>query len=210
MWTKYLIYFISTIWALFAGLYLLKIKMKKLTHKESWVVLLFFLTNFTCSFGLYALLLQEIFCFKQTEDYLEVQLWNFVISILNFNIIFMGPFLLIKRITDNFPFQKVRHLAFGVSSLVYFYYLARKLNQEVMSIDSSVSQITLFVFFQNIFSKEAQLNLLGKFCLPLTISQNGSLHHCMFVWLWNHLHSISVLQEDRSKEVLRADQEEQD
>ena len=180
MWTKYLIYLVSNSVSIGIAIWLLKSKMKQTSEKESWAVFFFFLTNFSCSFGLYALLLQEILYFKNSADNIQTQLWHFEISILNFNIIFLGPFLLLKRITDRIRYEKIRKIGFWVLLFVYLYYLARKLNQEVSSLNHGKKNDTLMSYFTNIFVKEAQFNILGNF------------NYYIFFLIMNMLTSISV------------------
>ena len=134
----------------------------KLQRVLSLPVIFFFLTNFVCAFGLYALLLQEILCFKDLPNRLEAQLWNLQIAILNFNILFLGPFLLLKRVTDRIKYAHIKKMIFWVIFLIYFYYLARKLNQEVMSLPNYDKNGSFISFFTNVLSKEAQFNLLGR------------------------------------------------
>ena len=159
---KFLIYIFSSSLSLVVAVCLENSKMKKTVEKESWFVNLFFLTNFVTSFGLYALLLQEILCFKNEKNYYQTQLWSIEISILNFNILFLGPFLTLKRMTDPFPFEKIRKSLFWGCFFFYIYYLARKLNQEVSSLPGHEGSSGILFFFSNIFCKEAQFNLLGK------------------------------------------------
>lgn len=162
---KFLIYIISSSVSLAVAIWLQRSKMRRTVEKESWFVNLFFLTNFVTSFGLYALLLQEILCFKNLQNNLQTQLWNLEISVLNFNILFLGPFLTLKRMTDPFPFDRLKKSLFWGLFFLYIYYLARKLNQEVASLPDRPSSPGLLSFFTNIFCKDAQFNLLGR-CRP--------------------------------------------
>jgi uncharacterized protein with PQ loop repeat len=158
---KFLIYMISSSISLGVAIWLQRSKMKKTVEKESLLVNLFFLINFVMSFGLYALLLQEILCFKQLPNYYQTQLWNIEISILNFNILFLGPFLTLKRMTDPVPFEKIKKSLFWSMLCLYVYWLAKKLNQETLSVLGPKSPTGISSFFVNIFCKEAQFNLLG-------------------------------------------------
>ena len=161
MWKKFLIYFICSSLSSGVALWLLQTKLKKSSEQRSLPVIFFFLTNFVCAFGLYALLLQEILCFKNLANQFETQLWNLQISVLNFNILFLGPFLLLKRVTDRIKYNHLKKIIFWVVFLVYFYYLARKLNQEVLSLQTAKQSSSFVSFFANVLSKEAQFNLLG-------------------------------------------------
>jgi hypothetical protein len=167
---KFLIYIISSTISLAVAIWLQRSKMRQTVEKESWFVNLFFLTNFVTSFGLYALLLQEILCFKNISNYYQTQLWNLEISILNFNILFLGPFLTLKRMTDPIPFEKIRKSFFWGFFIFYIYYLARKLNQEVASLPDQESTTGILSFFTNIFSKDAQFNLLGSYLYLQTLN----------------------------------------
>ena len=159
---KFLIYIVSSSISLGVAIWLQRSKMKKTVEKESVLVYLFFLINFVMSFGLYALLLQEILCFKEIPDSRQTQLWNVEISLLNFNILFLGPFLTLKRTTDPIPFEKIRKSLFWGFFCLYIYWLANRLNHEVNSLPGKSASGTLLSFFTNIFSKDAQFNLLGK------------------------------------------------
>lgn len=126
-------YFIYSISIILSSSYAYWISSKKINnslHKQNSLIYIFFALNFSLSIGLFALMMQEILVFKEKADVIQEKLWLFEIKFLNFNILFLGPVLMIIQCASVFQSHRLRVFTFLSFLLIYFYFLVKCLYQE--------------------------------------------------------------------------------
>lgn len=127
---NYLIYSITMIVSSTYAYWVCSKKINNSLHKNNNLIYLYFCLNFSLSIGLFALMMQEIIYFKQTQNDLQEKMWLFEIKCLNLNILFLGPILMILQLVKIFSSIKLKNFFIISMISVYFYVLIRSLYKE--------------------------------------------------------------------------------
>ena len=156
----YLIYFMSIMGGGYIAYWISSKKIKTSFIMSNYIIHYFFCLNFSLALGLFALLMQEIIFFKDKSDVIQEKLWMFEIKVLNFNLLLIGPVIMINSIVKFIKFGRLKVFFYIILYFTYFYFLIKSLITEANSMEKFKDRTGFFSSFGKILSKEVQFNYL--------------------------------------------------
>lgn len=159
---EFLIYFISVAISMRGAYWIATRKINRSFTVTNRIMYYYFALNFALAIGLFSLLMQELIFFKNRQNILQRRLWFFEIKVLNFNLLFVSPVLIIVESMNFVKFGRLKKIIIFSLIFVYLYYLIASLKAEADSMENFRDMRGIKAFFVKILSKEVQFNYLVR------------------------------------------------